>query len=684
LKAYTQSIITYLQNQVGLQRDSLFLWIPVFVGIGIFIYFGYAPHISMPALLIITILMAAFTIIARCFYQRDADYHLLILFYLGMAISLVLSGITVSKIRSDIVTTPILQKDTFIEIEATIKKLSLLEGGKAKRVLLSDIDILDDSNIELADIRLKTYHFKGDEWNTGDRVRVTAKLMAPSPPVLPQGFDFRFKARFDRLSATGFTIKDAVLVNPATQSWFNVQSIRDAIAKNVYNVMQPRYAALSLALLTGERSGILKSDNEAMRASGLAHILAISGLHIGLVAGCMFFFVRLFLSIIPGLALRYPIKKWAAICAICVAFFYMVLAGATVPTLRAFIMTALVLIAVIMDRSALNLRLVAIAALFVMLTTPEAILGPSFQLSFAAVTALIAFYQGIGRRWFMNARAFHPAWRPIYYLAGVVVTTIIATLATAPFSIYFFNRFAAFSVLSNILAMPLMTFLVMPFGLLSMLAMPLGLSNGLLTIMEYGVQNIITIANAIASYPYADLYLPTIHHGQMAFIGFGFIWSVLWQGHLRWVGIVIMIIGILIAANTSYKRIFITDSANGVLITQTQNNDIYKSGRVGRYVTTQWLSSVGIHPKTKSEPIPKCDDFSCYVQIDDIRISLVHNKIILSSVCANSDIVIADFPIREWDECDQPRKIIDRFDVWKNGATIIDIDGNQIRVQTAQ
>ena len=361
----------------------------------------------------------------------------------------------------------------------------------------------------------------------------------------------------------------------------------------------------------------------------------------------------------------------------------MILAGATVPTVRAFIMTSLVLTAIIMDRSALNLRLVAIAALFIMFTTPEVILGPSFQLSFAAVTALVAFYQAAGRRWFMHASAFHPIWRPVYYLLGVIMTTIVATLATAPFSIYFFNRFAAFSVLSNILAMPLMTFVVMPFGLLSILTMPFGLIDSTWIVMEYGVSHVITIASAIAQYPYANLYFSTYTPLQMSVIGISFIWLVLWQGSLRWVGICIICFVMVLSASTSYKRIFISDDARGVLIANTVTDETYKSGKLSKYVRTQWLSSMGVSPHTPLETPRQCDDFICLVKIDEIHVAIIKNPMALQSACSNNDIIIADFPINEWQDCNQARAVIDRFDVWRNGAISIDIDSNQFKVQSA-
>jgi competence protein ComEC len=680
-----QSIIVYLKQQLILQRDSQFLWIPVFVGAGIITYFSNMIAISpeLAASLLVQVGIAA--ILCRSFYNHNKFPTLnLLSYYLLLTITFFLLGITSASIRDYSTQTPLVEKDQFVEIRADIKSITRVSGGKAKRVLLENIDILDDNkDLALETIRLRSYHFKGNDWSSGDRVQITAKLLAPSEPIIPNGFDFRTKARFDGLSATGFTIKDAILIKESKQNTLSLQLLREKISHSVYNVLDPDIAGIALALLTGERSGIDKDDNEAMRVSGLAHILAISGLHIGLVAGCVFFFVRLLLSIIPNLALHYPIKKWAAGLAILVAFMYMILAGGTVPTIRAFTMTALVLTAIILDRSAINLRLVAVAALIIMILTPETILGPSFQLSFAAVIALIAFYQGAGRQWLTNGNSYHPAWRSFYYLAGIIATTVIATLATAPFTISFFNRIALFSVFSNILAMPLMTFLVMPFGLLALILMPFGLSDLIWPIMGYGIENIITIARAIADYEYADLYMPSLSSTQQIIIGIGFVFLVLWRGNLRWLGGVAIFLILLANANTHFHRIYIDDKSDKALIVNTDVDAYYQFGRIGRYAKKQWMSDVGTSPLTPVNNIPSCDDFMCVYKTKSYIITFLKNPMFVSRACELSDIIIANFPINDR-QCRKPSVIIDRFDSWKHGVHMIEFNEQDYRIFTVR
>ena len=212
----------------------------------------------------------------------------------------------------------------------------------------------------------------------------------------------------------------------------------------------------------GERGAIPADVLAAMRDSGLAHLLAISGLHVGLVAGILFFAARGGCALVPAVALRFPIKKWAAVVALIGAFGYLLLAGAPVPTQRAFVMVGLVLVAVLVDRRGISMRLVVWAAMFILLVRPESLLGASFQLSFAAVLALVAGYEALGPRlrvWYGESGA---ARRVLLYVGGVALTTVIAGLATAPFALFHFNRVVVYSLAANLVAVPLTALWVMP------------------------------------------------------------------------------------------------------------------------------------------------------------------------------------------------------------------------------
>ena len=255
-----------------------------------------------------------------------------------------------------------------------------------------------------------------------------------------------------------------------------IEGLREAIDKRIRAVTGGDHGSIASALITGKRDAISAPVNDAMYISSLAHVLSISGYHMAVVAGIVFFLIRAVLALIPSLASRHPIKKWAACGAIGAAGLYLLLSGAEVATQRSFIMIAIVLAGVIVDRAALTFRTLAVAAIVVLLLAPQAVAHPSFQMSFAATLALIATYQralpwqpdsdsSLGRR---------VALWGVREVAALLLASLVAGLATTPYAAYHFHRLAPYGVLANLLAMPVVSALVMPMGILGVVTMPLG------------------------------------------------------------------------------------------------------------------------------------------------------------------------------------------------------------------
>ena len=255
---------------------------------------------------------------------------------------------------------------------------------------------------------------------------------------------------------------------------------------------------------------------------GLAHLLSISGLHIGLVAGILLFGLRAGLALIPPLALRIPTKKVAAIAALAATGGYVLLAGAPVPAQRAFVMTAIVMVAILTDRSALTMRLIAWAAAAVALVRPEAVLGASFQMSFAAVTALIATHEALAKKRSRGPRTL--ASRVTRELAAVALTSFIAGTATAPFAAYHFHRLADYGVLANLVAVPITGFWVMPLAILAFALMPFGLEGWALVPMGWGIEAIIVVAQWVAALPGAAVQVPAMPSAALAVVVVGGLW----------------------------------------------------------------------------------------------------------------------------------------------------------------
>ncbi len=382
-----------------------------------------------------------------------------------------------------------------------------------------------------------------------------------------------------------------------------------------------------------------------MQIAGIAHLLAISGLHLGLVAGTLFFAVRVALALAPPLALRLPGKKIAAALALIGALAYLLLTGATVPTQRAFVMTALMLLAVMVDRNPFSMRLVAWAALVVLLSQPESLLGASFQMSFAAVVALIATYEtGIARR----AQASGLDGRLALYVGGVALTTIVASLATAPLTIYHFGRLATYGVVANLIAVPLTAFWIMPVGLLGLLLLPLGLDGPCFVLMGHGIELMLALAATIADWPGAAAYLARPPIAALTVTVLGGLWLCLWRTGWRRLGLLGVALGGLLMLLERPPDLLIDGRGELVAVRLEDGRLALSPWQRDRWITDGWLRSAG---QASAAPWPaagevlgeglRCDGLGCVVSRGGHRIALSRRPEALEADCARADLVIS-------------------------------------------
>ncbi|WP_162901469.1 ComEC/Rec2 family competence protein [Breoghania sp. L-A4] len=347
-------------------------------------------------------------------------------------------------------------------------------------------------------------------------VRFLARLSPPGGAVLPGGYAFDQAAYFASIGASGFVYGDLKPVVDAGDwpepGWRlhlggALTDIRFAISARIRDSLSDpatgtdsEAGGIAAALIVGDRGGVSEAAQESLRVAGLAHVLAISGMHMALVAGTIFFAVRAVLAASPALALGYPIRHWAAGAALVAATVYLALSGASIATQRAYIMAAIVFIAMLSGRRALTMRSVAVAALLILAASPEALLQPGFQMSFAAVIALVAAYEAWRKRGARETtRAGHTLWHGLrFWIAGLLVTSLIAGLATAPIAAVHFYRTAPLGLLANMAAMPLVSLVIMPAAVASVLAMPFGLDPLPLSAMGAGIDAMLAIAETVA------------------------------------------------------------------------------------------------------------------------------------------------------------------------------------------
>ena len=408
----------------------------------------------------------------------------------------------------------------------------------------------------------------------GDRISLRALLGPPPPPAVPGGYDFQRQAYFDGLGAVGYSVGRASVLPTEERSGLRVSVwfawLRAIVGERIRAHLEGATAAVTTALLNGEQRAIPDRTMAAIRDSGLAHLLSISGLHIGMVAAIVLFVVRGALALVPWLALRFQIKKWAAAASVIAAGGYTLLAAAPVPSQRSFLMVAVVLLAMLVDRQGISMRLLAFAASVVLITQPEAMLGPSFQMSFAAVLALMSAYEFIRERKQMPDERASPSGRALIYLGGVILSTLVASTATAPYAAYHFNRFQVYGIAANMVAVPVTGFWIMPWAVATLLLMPLGLEGLGLIPLSWGIDVVIWVAEEVAAWHGAVVLLPAMPIWSLGLISLGGLWLCIWRRRQRWLGVGGIILGLAGMLTTNSPDLLV-DGSGRLLATATKD-----------------------------------------------------------------------------------------------------------------
>ena len=427
-------------------------WLAVAYGFGIVVYFTADREPAWWAASALALVGAVFAIGAR---RRPVGFSV------ALGFAAMAAGFATATLRTAIVAHPILQ---FAASSVTLSGFVEIreERERSDRITLR-VHRIDNAR-RLADVpdRVRLAVRKNTAPAVGSFIELKARLSPPLAPLRPGGYDFARDMYFQRIGASGYALGKMQIVQPpiSRDAWLHyatvIDGIRETIDKRIRAAIPGDEGAIASALITGKRDAISTPVNDAMYISSLAHVLSISGYHMAVVAGMVFFFIRAGLALVPSLASRRPIKKWAAAAALIAAAFYLLLSGAEVATQRSFIMIAIVLVGILVDRPTLTFRTITIAAIGVLLLAPESVVQPSFQMSFAATLALIAAYQH-GLPWRANsdtslgARVALWGGREIF---GLALASFVAGLATTPYASYHFHRAAPYGVIANLLAMP--------------------------------------------------------------------------------------------------------------------------------------------------------------------------------------------------------------------------------------
>ncbi|HBR69252.1 MAG TPA: competence protein ComEC [Rhodospirillaceae bacterium] len=680
----------WLREQGASQQDHLFLWSPVFMGLGIGLYFQLS--VEPPVILGLMIVAVSFGVLAALWPHRKSERKHLWL--LAMVVFLVGLGFAVSSVRTALVYTPMLAKEIRVtELTGTVQSIEDMGAEAGSRVVLSDL-VVEDLRPEETP-RYVRLRLRNDEGILpGQRIKALAGLNPPSPPVAPGAFDFQRHSYFLGIGAVGFIYKRPEIIEGRARLGEGfLETLRLRISAAIEKGMENKQAAaIAQALIVGKRKAISEADEEAFRDSGLTHLLSISGLHIGLASGVIFFFMRLVMAAFPGFALRHPIKKYAAGAAFLGALGYTILIGAPVTAQRSVLMIGIVLLAIMLDRWPFSLRLVAFAALGVLLFAPESLTNAGFQMSFAAVACLIAVYEWQQP---LLSRVYRGAgpWRKIaLYFLGICATSIIAEIATAPFVLFHFQRFALYGLLGNFVAVPVTAFVIMPMAVLALLLMPFGLEFAPLYIMEQGIAGILDVAYWVAGLPGSTWQVTAWPKAAfVTTIAAGLI-LILWRGPLKLAALPLLIAAVVVII--LYRQPDVLVGSGGDLVAFRADRDLYVSAKnKERFVLQNWERMLGVpeggairwpaEGRLKDGPQDFiCDEFGCRLTINGKKISFAREPSSHGEDCDWANILISPDPVK--DEGCGAGIVIDKWNRRDNGAYAIWLnDSGNIKVQSA-
>ena len=475
----------------------------------------------------------------------------------------------------------------------------------------------------------------------GDIIEAELRLAPVPGPILPGAYDGQFHSYFDGVGAYGNVIGDLRIVSAGSALNLSraIEGLRADIANRIGAVLEGDTAAIGQAMVMGDQSALSDATRDVMAASGLAHIYSISGLHLSIVAGGVFWLVRLGLAALPGVSSRYPIKRVAALAGIVMATGYMLLAGgvSNVPALRSAVMLALIFGAVLAGRRALTMRNVAIAAIAIIIIDPASVLRASFQLSFAAVVALIGVYE-LPRRPPMagqtgcGLRVGSVVW-------ATAATSFIAGSATLLFSAYHFQQTAPLGVVANVLVLPVVSLVIMPFAVLSVLAMPFGMEAPFVTIMGWGIDQMVGLAVLVASWSAGLTGNPLLADrallvGLVALAWFSFV-PTWWRLAAPAVAAPV----ILLFCFEARPDILIADTTQAVAVRGAEGLALV-SGRTGSFAVDAWADHYQ-EPIAELLPEARCDGLGCIVTTKAFSVAVVRNAAAFAEDCGAHDLLVA-------------------------------------------
>lgn len=671
----------------GLARDAeqrrLFPWLAVAFGGGILVYFAAtdgAPSLAAP-LVAAALALAPIPLLGA----RPAALAAV------LAVAAAFLGFAAAAWRVSEVAAPVLTRTTIGPLIGTVEALDEREVGAR---LLIRVESFAGLAPEARPARVRVSFRKTPTPLPGDVVAATARLLPPPEAARPGGYDFARDAYFQGIGAVG-SLVGAVTIRAPTEPLplrlrlaATLDAARNGLTRRIAEAAGGQAGAVAAALVTGKRGLIGPATNDALRAAGIYHVVSISGLHMVLAAGVVFWLVRALLALVPHCALLWPIKKIAAGFAMVGVTAYCAFSGWDIAAERSLIMTLIMLGAILVDRPALSMRNLALAALIALAREPEGLLGPSFQMSFGAVAGLIACARLIDGRLFVRhgaGRLGRLVGSGLSAVTGTLATTLVAQVATAPFATYHFQTIQPFGLVGNALTLPLVSLVVMPSAVIGILAYPFALDRPIWWLMGQAVGGMLAVSHWIAGFERAIVVVPAFGTAALFLLTAGLLLATLPASRLRWLAVPPILLGLVVAARPDRYDLYVDRQGAGAAV-RGPDGRLAALGSPSGFVLEQWLKADGDGRGAGALIVRsgsgRCDRLGCTARLPDGRaVALVRDRRAFPEDCARAAVLITGLVAPP--SCTGPL-VIDRRVLAAQGAVALRSDGESFVARHAR
>ena len=677
-----------VEEEYAYRRPAL--WLPVAAGAGAILSLTADREPSLLAAAIATILLSALAWLLRA---RRA------LFAAAAMLAAVAAGFVAQGVRTWRVAAPVIARPMTMEITGFVEQVDLRRTGARFTLRLTSAQYLDTGSVPHR-VRLTTN--RAPDFEAGAHIALKARLMPPSRAALPGGYDFARDAYFMRIGGVGNALGRIEALEPPEPAPLSlrmsaaVDRFRNALVQRVTERMPGDVGAIAAAMVAGKRDHLSREARELIREAGIFHIITIAGVQMTLVAGIFFVGLRRLLALSQTLALNYPIKKWAAVLAIFGAIAYDVFTGSRVGAERALVMTCIMLLAAVFDRPSVSMRNLALAVVFVVAVEPEALMGASFQLSFAAVAALVAVWEarlaaqarartaplgnvkpgrlGEWRAWISESR-----W---HGLGAVLFATICATSATASFMAADFHELSPYVLIGNPLTLMIIEFFAVPAALAGSLLYPLGLDAPVWLWLGLGIDIILAAARMLASMPASTVHLREFAPWALPFLSLAVLSMTIWRTNLfRLSALPFLAIGLYGATHGPRWDVAIQPTGETAAV-RGANGELVTIGRFSGFTSEQWLRADADGRDPAASRGGQCDKTGCVARLPDgAALALVSEYAGLAEDCSRAKILVT--PLYAPWGCAAPL-LIDRRKLEETGAITLRYVNGEPVMQTAR